>query len=207
MKSGKGKLSILEDTPTGPMETMPLEFDGDIYGNDWIRYAIRFNTNDLTGVGIAICDLGGSVLLDNMRLFRVADATEVADPYKDQTGSTVAPPTATVKPTIQSTTRPTGGVVGTTQPTDAVVDPTQPEDPTDPTQPVDPTAPTDPAPSQDDVTDPTAPAEEDEDTSVDTSTEKKPNPVVLWVSIAVAVLVLAAGGVTAFLLLKKKNRK
>jgi flagellar basal body-associated protein FliL len=30
---------------------------------------------------------------------------------------------------------------------------------------------------------------------------------VLWVSIAVAVLVLAAGGVTAFLLLKKKNRK
>ena len=50
-------------------------------------------------------------------------------------------------------------------------------------------------------------AEEDEDTSVDTSTEKKPNPVVLWVSIAVAVLVLAAGGVTAFLLLKKKNRK
>ena len=199
LKSGKGRLAFIEDKMDRPNETMSLELDKEIYGEDWFQYSIRFNTAAFTGLGIGIVDLGGSALFDNVRLFKVSDAKEVTDPFKDKTGSTVAPPTATVKPTATPTTRPTS-IPGTTAPTDVVVDPTLPVDPTDPTLPADPT---DPAPSQGGETAPTVPDEEDD--SVDSSTEKKPNPVVLWVSIGAAVLILAAGGVVAFLLIRKKK--
>ena len=201
LESGKGRLAFIEDKMDRPNETMSLELDAEIYGEDWFQYSIRFNTAAFTGFGIGIVDLGGSALFDNVRLFKVSDAKEVTDPYKDKTGSTVTPPTATVKPTAKPTTTPTSVPASTTS-TDVAVDPTQPADPTDPTLPADPT---DPAPSQGGETAPTVPDEEDD--SVDSSTGKKPNPVVLWVSIGAAALILAAGGVVALLLIRKKKAR
>jgi hypothetical protein len=33
-------------------------------------------------VGIAICDLGGEALFDNLRMFKVADGADVVDPFQ-----------------------------------------------------------------------------------------------------------------------------
>ena len=202
LKSGKGKLAILEDQMNQTNENLAIELDAEMFGDDWFQYSIRFNSSHMYRIAIAICDLGGSALFDNIRLFEVSDAKVVEDPYKDKTGSTVAPPTATVKPTVKPTTtqKPTSTITSTTvalptdptetDPTDVVVDPTQPADPTTP---VDPTQPGDP----------TAPADDGEDADAGT-TAKKDTPW-LFIGIGVGALVLIAGGIVVFLLLRKKK--
>ncbi|MBR3778690.1 MAG: hypothetical protein IKL13_03065 [Clostridia bacterium] len=202
LKSGKGKLAILEDQMNQTNENLAIELDAEMFGDDWFQYSIRFNSSHMDRIAIAICDLGGSALFDNIRLFEVSDAKVVEDPYKDKTGSTVAPPTATVKPTVKPTTtqKPTSTITSTTvalptdptetDPTDVVVDPTQPADPTTP---VDPTQPGDP----------TAPADDGEDADAGT-TAKKDTPW-LFIGIGVGALVLIAGGIVVFLLLRKKK--
>ena len=102
LKSGNGKLSLLEDKwYPNAFESMAIEFNQDAFGDGWIQHRIRFNTSGYTRVGIAICDLGGEALLDNIRLFKVSDGKEVSDPYKDPSGNNVTAPVVTVKPSVQ----------------------------------------------------------------------------------------------------------
>ena len=200
LKSGKGKLSILEDALVRTNENLAIEFDAEMYGDEWFQYTIRFNSSYMDHIGIAICDLGGSALFDNIRLFKVDDAKVVEDPYKDPNGGSATAPTATVKPTTKPTTKPSTVVSTTatttitlptegdvTDPTDVVTDPTQPADPTDSVQ-----------------TDPTAPVE-DEVEDADGKAEEKKDAPWLVIGIIIGAVVLIGGGVTAFLLLRKKK--
>ena len=195
LKSGRGKVALIEDKWSLPEENFYVEFDQEIYGQgDWCNLSVKFNTSGLEKVGIAVCDLGGEALLDNIRLFKVSDAKEVVDPYKDANGSNATAPTNTVKPIVKPTDNS-----GTTQPTETI--------PTDDTT----TLPTDV------VTDPTDPSQpEGEDTpstdvdapAPDADTDAKDEGGIPWLVIGVAVgaVALIGGGVVLFLFLRKKKQ-
>ena len=161
--------------------------------NNLNNLSVKFNTSGLEKVGIAVCDLGGEALLDNIRLFKVSDAKEVVDPYKDANGGNATAPTNTVKPIVKPTDNS-----GTTQPTETI--------PTDDTT----TLPTDV------VTDPTEPSQpEGEDTpstdvdapAPDADTDAKDEGGIPWLVIGVAVGAVALiGGVVLFLFLRKKKQ-
>ena len=57
-------ICVVED----PRDVLAFECDP-VYGTDWVRYTMRVNTRGFEQVGIAVCDLGGSALYDNIRLF------------------------------------------------------------------------------------------------------------------------------------------
>ncbi len=194
LKDGKARFSLIEDGVSMPREMMGLELDSDVYGSDWFQYSITLKSNAFDTMGIGICDLGGSALFDNIRLFKVSDGKEVSDPFKDKNGSTVAPPTATVRPSVNGTTSaPSDTVPGesmTTLPTDVITDPTD-SDVADPSQDVQP--------------DPTAPADNGEDgEDVDGKVEKK-GDVLLYIGIGVGVLVLIAAALVTIILIRKKK--
>ncbi len=204
LKSGKGKISLIEDRVDKPAENFFLELDAETFGDEWFQFSISFKNPAFTRVGIGICDLGGEALFDNIRLFKVSDAKEVVDPFKDPNGGNATIPSATVKPSIKPTT-PTGDV---TTPTDAPVvsDPTVTGDPTAPTSPVDPTEPT----VSDGETTPTAtkpatdkPAQGGQHGKVDNG-GKDGFP---WLIVGIAGgVVLIGGGVALFLILRKKKQ-
>ncbi len=100
VKSGGGKLMLLDDAMSLPQSLMGFEFDKDIYGADWNSYYLKFNTGAFTRIGIAVCDLGGEALMDNLRLFKTADGTKLADGGTVGTVATIKP-TTTAKPTTQ----------------------------------------------------------------------------------------------------------
>ena len=81
LKDGKGKLVVLNDRMTGPQEVLAFECDMDNYGSDWARYSIVLNPRGFTRLGIAVCDLGGEALYDNIRLFKREDGSAVQDLY------------------------------------------------------------------------------------------------------------------------------
>ena len=129
LKSGAGKLTLLEDRMDLPVSIMGFEFDADIYGEDWGSYYVQFNSGVYTRVGIAVCNEGGEALLDNLRLFETAKGIVPAveeDPIdptdSDATTTTIVNGTTstTVEDTTDTTTSPTEE--GDTAPTTAVAD-------------------------------------------------------------------------------------
>ncbi len=106
LKSGKGKISLIEDDWSMPQEDFFVEFDQEIFGDEWFQFAISFSTSNFDKLGIGICDLGGEALLDNIRLFKISDAKDVTDPF----GSSGTTPSV-IKPTVINPTvvKPTGG--------------------------------------------------------------------------------------------------
>ena len=83
LESGGGKLMVIDDAMSIPQVMLGFEFDQEIYGTDWNPYYLQFNTRAFTRIGIAVCDLGGEALLDNIRLFRVADGIQPGDANGD----------------------------------------------------------------------------------------------------------------------------
>ncbi len=79
LKTGAGKLALLDDRMSLPQELLTLEFDKGHYGGNWANYSIKFNSKGFTRLGIAVCDMGGSALIDNIRLFNAKDAVKVDD--------------------------------------------------------------------------------------------------------------------------------
>ena len=90
---------LLDDAMSLPRPLLGFEFDQEVYGSDWGRYYLQFNTGAYTRIGIAVCDMGGEALIDNLRLFKSKDGK------KDAAGDTVA----TIAPT-KPTTRPSATV-------------------------------------------------------------------------------------------------
>ena len=110
LQSGYGKLMVIDDAMSIPQVTLGFEFDKGIYGSAWGSYYIQFNTSAFTRIGIAVCDLGGEALIDNLRLFKTADGSKNT---ADGTVATLAPQatTTTTKepPRPSSSTRPVVG--------------------------------------------------------------------------------------------------
>ncbi len=89
LEGGKGKLVLLDDRMTGPQQALAFECDIDNYGGDWASYSIVVNPRGFTRLGIAVCDLGGAALYDNIRLFKVGDGTDAQDLYVSDLKKTV----------------------------------------------------------------------------------------------------------------------
>ncbi len=123
---GKARVSLLNDRLTLPEEVVFMELDKEVYGGDWFKFFVSFNSSAFTRVGIAVCDMGGEALLDNIRLFKKSDGTLVE---KNDGHSTAGTTTKGQKPGT-TTTVPSGAIPGgaeTTQPGDVPAD-TTPED-------------------------------------------------------------------------------
>ena len=103
---GHGSLTLLDDCMSKPEAIVSFIFDPDIYGTDWGRYYIEFNSSTFSRIGIAVCNTGGEALMDNLCLFRAADGTV---DKSDETVGTVA--------TLPTTKRPVAGNVATNAPT------------------------------------------------------------------------------------------
>ena len=81
LQSGAGKLVLLDDKKAIPVPFVEVDFDIDSFGEEWFPFNIGLNTGAYDRIGIAVCDLGGEALLDNIRLFESGKAAEGEDPY------------------------------------------------------------------------------------------------------------------------------
>ncbi|MBR2320098.1 MAG: carbohydrate binding domain-containing protein [Clostridia bacterium] len=206
LKQGKGKISLIEDRWSAPLENFFVEFDQDTFGDEWFQFTICFENNSYEKLGIGICDLGGEALIDNIRLFKASDAKEVTDPYKDPNGGSATAPVVTVRPTGGN--QPTTGVTG--QPTGGETSPSESEptiggDPTGSVGGTDATAPNgDTTPTNSAQPDKPAQGNVGDKGKGDGKNNKSDFP---WLIIAiVGAVLLIGGGVTAFLLLRKKKQ-
>ena len=213
LEYGNGYLRLATERGEGISHFVSVDFFGtSMYEdeNGWCTFSTKIDTAAFDKIAVVITDLGGEALIDNFRLFLPQDGSNVSDlPGGNSDSGTTAPvvrptttastarPTTTTTAATKPTVRPGGSETvlptdGTTVPTDGVTEPTVVVPTDGPTQGGAPTA----APTD---------ADADDDTSADTTTKKTPNPVVLWVSIGAAVLILAAGGVIALLLIRKRR--
>ena len=101
---GRGSLTLLDDCMSKPEPFVSFVYDTDVYGDDWTRYYIEFNTSVFSRIGVAVCNMGGEALMDNLCLFKTADG------HKDTAGETVGT-VATLAPTKKPTNRPTDAPV------------------------------------------------------------------------------------------------
>lgn len=193
LKSGNGRLLLLDDKLREKQEFLYVTFDRSAYDQDnaqygWYEMACSFNTGVYTRIGICIVDDGGEVLLDNMRLFKTSNAdTSVKDTF---TPSPEAP---------NPEDYPDGG-------DDPVEDPTDPDTPVIPFDPTNPGGLVNPTES-DGSANPTDPDGSSADPSdkgkAAGGSADKPSYVWLWVLIAVAVV---AAAVVVVLLIRKKKQ-
>lgn len=83
LQDGDGCVSLWDDGAEGftaflTVDVVRNEFmEGE---NGWCTAAVVLDTDICTRIGFAVCDGGGEVLLDNIRLFRVEDGSDVTDP-------------------------------------------------------------------------------------------------------------------------------
>ncbi|MBQ4333412.1 MAG: hypothetical protein IJC33_06520, partial [Clostridia bacterium] len=83
LESGGGRFSLATRTVRGPVFFLDLDFDQDMFGEDWFTYQTAFNSGAFNRLALAITDLGGSALLDNIRIFEKSKAIEKQDEYLD----------------------------------------------------------------------------------------------------------------------------
>ena len=81
LQDGDGKLVLMDNKMTGAANFIEVDFDSENYGNDWFSFAINFNSDVFTRIGISVVDLGGEVLLDNIRLFETDKGIDATDTY------------------------------------------------------------------------------------------------------------------------------
>ena len=185
LKNGGGKLMILDDAMSQPRTLMGFEFDTEVYGSDWGSYYIQFNSGVYTRVGIAVCNLGGEALMDNLRLFKTANGTK---PASGGTVATIAP-NATTTTTTKVTTTPTETPSTETQDTTST----------------DPSTTVTTLPTMEGETTTTS-----QEVAPDADADVTPEPAIPndfpWLYAAIGgTVVLLGGGVVLFFLLRKKK--
>lgn len=192
LKEGNGYIRLATRRGEGISHFVSVDLMGtSMYeGEDgWCTFSTMIDTDAFDKIALVITDLGGEALIDNFRVFLPQDGSDVSDrPGGGGTDGPVVRPTTTATRPVGSTSASSADGTaplptdGTTLPTDAVSA----------------------APSQGETTVPAAPAE---DPPAAVEPTEKPHSVVLWVSIGVAVLILAAGSVVALLLIRKKKER
>ena len=80
-ESGNGYLALIDSKPSKPAQFINLQFSTDVFGEEWIKFYIDFNTGCYDRIGIAIVDKGGQALLDNIRIFKTVDGKDVIDDF------------------------------------------------------------------------------------------------------------------------------
>ena len=191
VQGSESRISLIEDKWGMPKESFFVEMDEETFGNDWRTYSIQFNSTNYNKVGIAFCDMGGEALLDNLRLFKVADANppDHGDTDPSVTDPSVTDPSVTDPSVTTPSTAPTEG--GETA--------------------VAPTKPTNPSPSaQTAVTTTTTTAvqkEEESDGALLSALTFKDDYVVMGVILyVVAAVVVATGALLTVVLIRKKKK-
>ncbi len=81
LESGAGKLALMDGKIRHNINFIEISFSKEDYGDEWFTLVFNLNTDVYDTLGIGICDLGGSALIDNMRLFKTEDGKEVVDDY------------------------------------------------------------------------------------------------------------------------------
>ncbi len=81
-EAGGGCLRLMIDKPKKP-EPFYQKFFNDNLGTDWTTLCVTFDTGVYDRIGFAVVDKGGEALIDNIRVFKSADATEGEDEYVD----------------------------------------------------------------------------------------------------------------------------
>ncbi len=81
LEEGAGKFVLTDDCITLPIEAVAFEMDQNTFGTDWARYSIEVNPKNFERLAIGFCDLGGSCLIDNIRLFEKTDGVAINDLY------------------------------------------------------------------------------------------------------------------------------
>ncbi len=73
LKDGDGRVALMDDQKDQPAEVYSAYLDSETYGTDWFQHNTKFNSGAYDEVHFGVCDLGGSALIDNVRIFKVAD--------------------------------------------------------------------------------------------------------------------------------------
>ncbi len=194
VKEGDGRIQLGVKQSAGIVSVMSLEMrDTDLYegANGWCTFSTKLNTSAFDRLAFIVTDLGGEFYIDNIRVFLPKDGSDVQD-VSNNSGTT-AP---VVRPTVTTTRPTTGTTTAVTKPLPPEVEPAATttvvvEDGTTATAPIE-TQATISAPAEDTPT-----HGEDEPASAP--------PIGLWIGVGAAVL-LIAGGVTAFLIWRKKKQ-
>ena len=91
LKSGEGRVALLNNSKHEPSEALFVELDSDIYGTGWYHYKSEFNSGAYNQVNFGVCDLGGSALIDNVRIYKQTDnKNSVKDLYVSSVKSTAS---------------------------------------------------------------------------------------------------------------------
>ena len=195
-QSGGGGLVILDDCMSKPNQIANFVFDTMLYGTDWDRYYIQFNSSNFTRIGIAVCNMGGEALMDNIRLF------ESSKGFKDTSGETVG--TIATQKTTKKPTDSIPTVVGGGQNTTTAGGETTTTAEGETTTVIEGETTT-----VEGVTDATRPPEADAPAAdADTAPDKEPKFDFTWTVVGIAggiVLLVGGGGVALFLLLRRKK--
>ncbi len=80
-ESGGGYLALIDSKPSKPAMFVMLNFDKEVFGEEWTKFYLDFNTGCYERIGIAVVDKGGQALMDNIRIFKAADGKDVTDDF------------------------------------------------------------------------------------------------------------------------------
>ena len=83
LESGAGKLALMDGKIRHNVNFIEVSFSQEDYGDEWFTLTFNLNTDVYDTLGIGICDLGGSALIDNIRLFKTENGKEIVDDYID----------------------------------------------------------------------------------------------------------------------------
>ena len=74
IKSGGGAIKIVDNNQFFPNTVKTVSFDSE--SSNWQKYAFKFNTGGHNKIGFFVLDGGGEAYIDNIRIFKTADAVE-----------------------------------------------------------------------------------------------------------------------------------
>lgn len=108
LKSGGGRLVLLDGKKLGAAPQFFFDFDQEVYGDQWVTLSLGLNSDVFDTVGIGVVDLGGEALLDNLRLYKTVDGTGTKDLYLQEPAldagiKATAPSGKTAKVTVKAT--------------------------------------------------------------------------------------------------------
>ncbi len=105
LKNGNGNIVLMDNKLTGPEAIISVNMDTYSYGTGWSRFSGEFKSGAYNKVLFGVCDMGGSALIDNIRIYKKsANSSSVKDLYVEDTKSTVkAGYNATAKVKVKAT--------------------------------------------------------------------------------------------------------